>query len=75
MRCNLVYYGSKVNAISDAVIVSRRPIGESNDLRLRELTGYISRKYILVDLVRKGIALHIGELPIDVRIRIEEACR
>lgn len=78
-NCNLVYYGSKVNAISDAVIVSRLPIGASNDPRLKELADYISRKihpkYILVELVRKGIAFHTGELPVDVRIRIEEACR
>lgn len=77
-QCNLVYYGSKVNAISDAVVVSRS-MEESNDPRLKELAGYISRKihpkYILVNLVRKGIAFHTGELPVDVRIRIEEACR
>ncbi|MDV2621541.1 DEAD/DEAH box helicase [Pediococcus acidilactici] len=76
--CNLVYYGSKINAISDAVIVSRS-MNSNNDPRLKELADYISRKihpkYILVDLVRKGIAFHTGELPIDVRIRIEEACR
>lgn len=52
---------------------------ESNDPRLIELADYISRKihpkYILVKLVRKGIAFHTGELPVDVRIRIEEACR
>ncbi|RRK09186.1 helicase, partial [Lactiplantibacillus garii] len=77
-NCNLVYYGSKVNAISDAVVVSRS-MEESNDPRLIELADYISRKihpkYILVKLVRKGIAFHTGELPVDVRIRIEEACR
>lgn len=77
-NCNLVYYGSKVNAISDAVVVSSS-MEESNDPKLKELADYISRKihpkYILVKLVRKGIAFHTGELPIDVRIRIEEACR
>lgn len=77
-NCSLVYYGSKVSAISDAVVVSRS-MEESNDLRLIELADYISRKihpkYILVKLVRKGIAFHTGELPVDVRIRIEEACR
>ena len=29
----------------------------------------------MVDLVRKGLAFHTGELPINVRIKIEEACR
>src|SRR5699024_1855637 len=52
---------------------------ELDDKELNELADYISRKihpnYILVDLIRKGIAFHTGELPINVRIRIEEACR
>lgn len=29
----------------------------------------------MVDLIRKGLAFHTGELPINVRIKIEEACR
>lgn len=77
-KCNLVYYGSKKNAISDAVVVGRQ-LPELDDKELNELADYISRKihpnYILVDLIRKGIAFHTGELPINVRIRIEEACR
>ncbi|RAM09504.1 helicase [Limosilactobacillus fermentum] len=77
-KCNLIYYGSKKNAISDAVVVGRQ-LPELNDAKLNELADYISRKihpkYILVDLIRKGIAFHTGELPINVRIRIEEACR
>ena len=77
-RCNLVYYGSKKNAISDAVVVGRQ-LPELHNPKLNELADYISRKihpeYILVDLVRKGLAFHTGELPINVRIKIEEACR
>ncbi|MCO7135243.1 helicase [Ligilactobacillus salivarius] len=77
-RCNLVYYGSKKNAISDAVVVGRQ-LPELHNPKLNELADYISRKihpeYILVDLIRKGLAFHTGELPINVRIKIEEACR
>lgn len=77
-RCNLVYYGSKKNAISDAAVVGRQ-LPELHNPKLNELADYISRKihpeYILVDLIRKGLAFHTGELPINVRIKIEEACR
>lgn len=76
--CNLVYYGSKKNAISDAAVVGRQ-LPELHNPKLNELADYISRKihpeYILVDLIRKGLAFHTGELPINVRIKIEEACR
>lgn len=77
-KCNLIYYGSKAQAISDAVVVSRE-IADSTNPRLIELAEYISRKihpdYILAKLVKKGIAFHIGELPIDIRTKIEEVCR
>ena len=77
-RCNLVYYSSKKNAISDAAVVGRQ-LPELHNSKLNELADYISRKihpeYILVDLIRKGLAFHTGELLINVRIKIEEACR
>lgn len=75
---SLIYYGSKRDVMSDAIVFSRQfPIIESKELG--DLAAYISRKinpkYVLVDLVKKGIAFHIGELPIDVRTKIEEAYR
>lgn len=75
---SLIYYGSKRDVMSDAIVFSRQfPTIESKELD--ELAAYISRKinpkYVLVDLVKKGIAFHIGELPIDVRTKIEEAYR
>lgn len=77
-NCTLVYYGSKTKAISDAVVVSRE-LQESNNTKLQELADYVSRKihpdYILVKLIRKGIAFHTGELPINVRMKLEKACR
>lgn len=77
-KCDLIYYGSKEKAISDAVIVSRK-LSEIDDLEIKELSDYVSRKihpkYILVELIKKGVAFHTGDLPINVRIRIEDACR
>lgn len=75
---SLIYYGSKRDVMSDTIVFSRQlPTIESKELD--ELAAYISRKinpkYVLVDLVKKGIAFHIGELPIDVRTKIEEAYR
>ena len=75
---NLIYYGSKADVMSDAVIISRE-LPDINSPKLQKLSDYISRKihpnYVLVDLVKKGIAFHIGELPLDVRTKIEEAYR
>lgn len=75
---SLIYYGSKADVMSDAVIISRE-LPDIDNPELQELSEYISRKihpnYVLVNLVKKGIAFHIGELPIDVRTKIEEAYR
>lgn len=75
---SLIYYGSKADVMSDAVIISRE-LPNINSSELQKLSDYISRKihpnYVLVDLVKKGIAFHIGELPLDVRTKIEEAYR
>lgn len=75
---SLIYYGSKAAAISDAVVLARQS-DQINDSNLNSLADYISRKihpnYVLVDLVKKGIAFHIGDLPIDVRTKIEDAYR
>lgn len=77
-NCTLVYYGSKAKAISDAVVVSRQ-LGKINSEKLKKLAEYVSRKihpkYVLVKLIRKEIDFHTGELPINVRIKIEQACR
>lgn len=76
---SLIYYGSKRDVMSDAIVFSRQPLPTIESKELDELAAYISRKinpkYVLVDLVKKGIAFHIGELPIDVRTKIEEAYR
>ena len=75
---SLIYYSSKAAAISDAVLLARQS-DEINDGNLNSLANYISRKihpnYVLVDLVKKGIAFHIGDLPVDVRTKIEDAYR
>ena len=75
---SLVYFSSKADVMSDAVITARQ-LPEIENRELEKLADYIGRKihpkYELVNLVRKGIAFHIGELPIDVRTKIEEAYR
>ncbi|MDC6076600.1 DEAD/DEAH box helicase [Limosilactobacillus reuteri] len=75
---SLVYYSSKAEVMSDAVIFARQ-LPDIENRELEKLADYIGRKihpkYELVNLVRKGIAFHIGELPVDVRTKIEEAYR
>lgn len=75
---SLVYYASKADMMSDAVIIAKQ-LPNIENTELEELAMYIGRKihpdYVLVNLVKKGIAFHIGELPINVRTKIEDAYR
>ena len=38
----------------------------------REIKGQIHADYYLADLLTKGVAYHIGYLPADIRLRIED---
>lgn len=39
----------------------------------KSIKNEINADYFLVDLIKKGIAFHVGYLPASIRLRIEEA--
>ena len=74
----VVYFPAKTKAVDAAKDwADQQP--EQDDTDLKALAADISRDvhddYYLVDLVRKGVAYHIGYLPPAIRQRIEELFR
>lgn len=72
---NLIYCSSKDSAISNACHYAKNLI-YLNDEDLEDLstdiTNNIHYSYFLADLVKKGIAYHIGYLPSSIREKIEK---
>ncbi|MDI6618028.1 MAG: DEAD/DEAH box helicase [Clostridiales bacterium] len=75
---SIVYYNSRDKAINAAHRFSESvgPRGLKNDPMLEDLAKDIREgvheQYYLADMVRQGIAYHIGYLPASIRARIEE---
>lgn len=72
----IVYYNGRSKAIAAARAYSNsQGIGYKNDAELDALSRDISQEvhgdYFLADMIRKGIAYHIGYLPASIRTRIE----
>lgn len=72
----IVYYNGRDKAIAAARIYSESPsVGYKNDPELEALSKDITQEvhgdYYLADMIRKGIAYHIGYLPTSIRTRIE----
>jgi len=76
---NIVYCSATSKAIEYA-------LDYANSLRVREdkpellalskeIKGQIHNDYYLAELLTKGVAYHIGYLPADIRLRIEELFR
>lgn len=73
---NLVYCNSLKEAIDQAVKYGETADylnDESLDKLANDIKTEISSDYFLVDLLRKGIAYHVGYLPASIRARIEDA--
>lgn len=72
---NLVYFNSIDRAI-DAALEYSKELKDSEDRALITLASDIEREvhsdYYLAKLIRKGIAYHVGYLPSNIRMRIEE---
>ena len=76
----IVYCSAQADAINNAVIYSECFDDLSDELIDSELLtiandikGQIHSDYYLVDLIKKGIAFHVGYLPSSIRLRIEKA--
>ena len=80
-KCNLIYVSSAAKAVKYAIQL-REIIGDTRSLdgeldpRLEkvatQIENRIHKEYYLADLIRYGIAYHIGALPAEVRIEIEK---
>lgn len=72
----IVYYNGRAKAIAAARDFSDSPgMQEKHDPELDSLSKDISQEvhgdYYLADMIKKGVAYHIGYLPASIRTRIE----
>lgn len=77
-RQTIVYFNSKKKAVDTAKTFADR-LNDLNDKDLNALSNDIAaavhKDYYLAEIVKKGIAYHIGYLPSSIRMRIEELFR
>lgn len=74
----IVYFNSKSKAVNTAKNFADR-LNDLNDKDLNALSNDIAtsvhKDYYLADIIKKGIAYHIGYLPSSIRMRIEDLFR
>lgn len=75
-RQNIVYCSATSKAIEYALDYAKSLNIQEDNAELialsREIKGQIHADYYLADLLTKGVAYHIGYLPADIRLRIED---
>lgn len=73
---NIVYCSATSKAIEYALDYAKSINTQEDNAELlalsREIKGQIHTDYYLADLLTKGVAYHIGYLPADIRLRIED---
>lgn len=73
---NIVYCSATSKAIEYALDYENSLKTQEDNAELlalsREIKGQIHADYYLADLLTKGVAYHIGYLPADIRLRIED---
>ena len=78
-KSNIVYCSGRnrtVKAARDyADTISKCPDNPELDKVSQEIKDEIHSDYFLADLIRKGVAYHVGYLPMHIRTRIEELYR
>lgn len=71
---NIIYCSSLRETIDQAITYASN-LSPLNDKYLDDLSddikSEINKDYFLVDLIRKGVAFHVGYLPANLRLRIE----
>lgn len=77
-RQNIIYCKSKYDAITFARKYAQdmTPLNDT-DLRAfaEEIRGDVHKEYYLAELVEKGVAYHIGYLPANIRLQLENYYR
>ena len=71
---NIVYYNGRTKAIEAARIFAEQLSEKHNaelDALSRDITQEVHGDYYLADIIKKGVAYHIGYLPASIRTRIE----
>ncbi len=74
----IVYCNGRNKAIKNALEFSDLlPVIQDDDLTAlsRDITNEVHGDYYLAQIIRKGVAYHIGYLPAAIRIRIEDMFR
>jgi len=77
-RHNIVYCKSKMDAVQFAMDYANTldDIGDSKLLALAEaIRSDVHKEYYLAELVEKGVAYHIGYLPANIRMQLEDYYR
>lgn len=72
---NLVYCSSKDKTISAAIEYARTKTDTYDPILLalsNDIKEQIHKDYYLSDLIKKGVAYHVGYLPSNIRARIED---
>lgn len=75
---SIVYFNSKDKAVSFALEYSKtQPITEDPDLiaLVSDIKNQIHEDYYLAETLMRGVAYHIGYLPVGIRQRLEELYR
>lgn len=76
---NIIYCSSTAKAIEYAREYAKTLSDQTDNSELlvlsREIKSQIHNDYYLADLLTKGVAYHIGYLPADIRLRIEDLFR
>lgn len=74
----IVYCNGKSKAVENALAFAK-PLSELQDADLnalsRDITNEIHGDYYLAQIIKKGVAYHIGYLPAAIRMRIEDMFR
>ena len=74
----IVYCNGKSKAVDNALAFAK-PLSELQDADLnalsRDITNEIHGDYYLAQIIKKGVAYHIGYLPAAIRMRIEDMFR
>lgn len=77
-RHNIVYCKSKNDAIQFAMdyASTQKPIGDKKLQAFAEaIRSDVHKEYYLAELVEKGVAYHIGYLPANIRMQLEDYYR
>ena len=78
VKQNLVYCSSKDRTVTYAKEYAKLLVPLNNpklDALAKEIRNEVHGQYYLADLIEKGVAYHIGYLPADIRMRIEDYYR